>query len=70
MIKTTRYCDICGREQHKTYDTFYQMILPARNYMGDIILSEEESDICKECFKKLHWKISELKQHPDWKCPF
>ena len=20
MIKTTRYCDICGREQHKTYD--------------------------------------------------
>ena len=66
MIKTTKYCDICGREQHKNYDTFYQMILPARNYMGDIILPEEESDICKECLKNLHWKINELK-YPDGK---
>ena len=68
MIKTIRYCDICGREQHKTYDNFYQMILPARDYMGDINLAEEKSDICKECLKNLHWKISELK-YPDRKCP-
>ena len=55
MIKTTRYCDICGKEQHKTYDTFYEMILPKRDcIMEDIILSEEKSDICKECLKKLY----------------
>lgn len=69
MIKTTRYCDICGREQHKAYDNFYQMILPARDCMGDINLPEEKSDICKECLKNLYWKISELK-YPDRKCPF
>lgn len=69
MIKTTRYWDICGREQHKTYDKFYQVILPARDYMGDINLSEEKSDICKECLKNLYWKISELK-YPNRKCPF
>lgn len=68
MIKTTRYCDICGREQHKNYDTFYQMILPAREYLGDIILPEEESDICKECLQKIYWEISGLK-HPNRKCP-
>ncbi len=68
MIKTTRYCDICGREQHQNYDNFYQMLLPERDYMGNIILSEEKSDICKECLKKLYWEISGLK-HPDRKCP-
>lgn len=69
MIKTIRYCDICGRKQHKTDDNFYQMTLPARDYMGDITLSEEKSDICKECLQNLYWKIKELKD-PDWECPF
>ena len=69
MIKITKYCDICGREQHKTYDTFYQMILPERDCMGDINLSEDEKDICKGCLKNIYWKISELK-HPDGKCLF
>ena len=68
MIKTIRYCDICGREQHKFYDNFYQMLLPERDYNGDINLSENKSDICKECFKKIHNQINELK-HPNRKCP-
>ena len=68
MIKTIRYCDICGREQHKFYDNFYQMLLPERDYNGDIILSENKSDICKECYKKIHNQINELK-HPNRKCP-
>mgnify|MGYP003300724495 CR=1 FL=1 len=25
MIKTTRYCDICGREQRKYYDNYYDV---------------------------------------------
>lgn len=61
MIKTTRYCDICRREQRKNYDNFYQMYLPELDYDGDVNLSETERDICKECFKKIYWKISELK---------
>lgn len=68
MVKTTRYCDICNREQHKNYDTFYQMYLPERDIDGAIILSDNELDICKECLKKIYWKISELK-HPNRKCP-
>lgn len=69
MIKTIRYCDICGREQHKNYDVFYQMLLPRHGICtGDIILSEEESDICKQCLTKLYWKINELR-HPNRKCP-
>ena len=69
MIKTTRYCDICGREQHKNYDNFYQTFLPERDYMGDINLSEDKKDICKECLNKLYWKIEELKPL-DGKCQF
>ena len=69
MIKTTRYCDICGREQHKYYDQFFQLVLPARDINGEIILPNDEQDICKECLKNLYWKISELK-YPDRKCPF
>lgn len=60
MIKTTRYCDLCGREQHTLYDQFFQLVLPERDMDGEIILSNNE-DICKECFKKIYWKISELK---------
>ena len=66
MIKTTRYCDICGKEIR---DKFYQLILPERNYNGEIVLSEDKKDLCKECFKNLHWKISELK-YPDGRFPF
>lgn len=69
MIKTIRYCDICGREQHKNYDRFFQLILPKRDIDGDIILSSDEQDICKECLQKIHWKIDELK-HPNRKCPY
>ena len=68
MIKTTRYCDICGREQHKNYDNFYQMLLPKRDCMGDIILSEEKSDVCKSCLKKIYWELSGI-THPNRKCP-
>lgn len=69
MVKTTRYCDICGREQHKHYDVFYQMLLPRRDICTeDIILSEEESDICKQCLTKLYWKFNELR-YPNRKCP-
>jgi len=67
VIKTTRYCDICGKEiRNKIY---YQLILPETDYNGEIILSEDKKDLCKECLKNLHWKISELK-YPDGKCPF
>lgn len=68
MIKTTRYCDICGREQRKCYDQFFQLVLPARDIDGEIILPNDEQDICKECLKKIYWEISELK-HPNRKCP-
>ncbi len=68
MIKTTKYCDICGREQHKNYDNFYQMYLPERDYYEGIILSETKKDVCKDCLKELYWKISEIK-HPNRKCP-
>ena len=68
MIKTTRYCDICGREQYKNYDNFYEMFLPERDIDGEIILSNDKQDICKECLKKIYWEISELK-HPNRKCP-
>lgn len=69
MIKTIRYCDICGREQYKCYDQFFQLVLPERDIDGDIILSSNEQDICKECLKKICWKIEELK-HPNRKCPY
>lgn len=71
MIKTTRYCDICGREQFSSslfYDNFYQTFLPEPNYDGEIGLSEDKKDICKSCLKKLHWKIGEIK-YPNRKCP-
>ena len=68
MIKTTRYCDICSREIHKNYDKFFQLILPERDINDEIILSDKEQDVCKECFKKIYWAISELK-YPNRKCP-
>lgn len=69
MIKTTRYCDICGKEQHKNYDQFFQLVLPERDVNGEIILSNNKQDICKECLQKIYWEISGLK-HPNRKCPF
>ena len=66
MIKTTRYCDICGKEIR---DTFYQLILPETEYNGEMTLSEDIKDLCKSCLKNLHWKISELK-YPDGRFPF
>ena len=68
MIKTTRYCDICGREQHKFYDDFYKMYLPELDDIGKITLSKERNDVCKSCLEKLYWKIPEIK-HPNRKCP-
>lgn len=68
MIKTIKYCDICGREQHKNYDNFYQMLLPECDYNGDIILSENKKDVCKDCLRKLYWTMPEIK-HPNRKCP-
>lgn len=68
MIKTIRYCDICGREQHKNYDNFYQMYLPERDYCGGTILSETKKDVCSGCLRELYWKIGEIK-HPNRKCP-
>lgn len=66
MLKTTRYCDICNKE---ICGKFYQLILPETDYNGEIILSEDKKDLCKNCLKNLHWKIRELK-HPDGKCRF
>lgn len=68
MIKTTRYCDICGREQHKNYDNFYQMYLPELDYNGNVNLSETKKDVCKGCLRELYWKMPEIK-HPNRKCP-
>ncbi len=68
MIKTIKYCDICGREQHKYYDNYYEMFLPERDYNGDIILSEYKKDVCKNCLKEVYWKLSEI-THPNRKCP-
>lgn len=64
MIKTTRYCDICGKEQHN-YDLFFQIILSEQDINGKITLSNIQ-DICEECLEKIYWKISELK-HPNRK---
>ena len=66
MIKTTRYCDICGNE---ICDKFYQLILPETDYNEEMILSEDKKDLCKKCLKNLYWKIDELKCS-DRKCPF
>ena len=68
MIKTTRYCDICGKEINRQFDSFYQLVLPTRDYKGNYILSETEQDVCKSCFRELYWKIGEI-QHPNRKCP-
>ena len=65
MVKTTRYCDICGRIIEFS---FYQMQLPEMNNHGEIVLSSKEQDICKLCFRNLYWKMSEIK-HPNRKCP-
>lgn len=61
MIKTTRYCDICGREQHKYYDNYYEMFLPERDWDGNITISLEKKDICQSCLKELYLKFSEIK---------
>ena len=66
MIKTTRYCDICGKEQHKNYDKFYDLFLPHTD--GISIIDLVKSDVCSECVMKLYWKINELK-HLNRKCP-
>ena len=66
MIKTTKYCDICGREQHKNYDKFYDLFFPRTD--GISIIDLVKSDVCSECVMKLYWKINELK-HPNRKCP-
>ena len=68
MIKTIKYCDICGREQHKHYDNYYEMFLPERDYNGNIILSECKKDVCKNCLKEIYWKLSEI-AHPKRECP-
>jgi len=63
MVKTTRYCDICGREIHKNFDKFFQIILPEMNEHEEIIPSNIEKDVCQTCFRELYWKIREIK-HP------
>ena len=65
MIKTTRYCDICGKEINSIY---YQMFLPERNWDGNVTISLEKKDICQNCLKELYLKFSEIK-HPNRKCP-
>ena len=66
MIKTIRYCDICGREQHKHYGNYYEMFLP--NTDGVNIIGTTQADVCSECAMKLYWKIKELK-YPNRRCP-
>ena len=66
MIKTTRYCDICGREIHKNFDKYYELTLP--NADGVNIINVIDSDVCSECAMKLYWKIKEIK-YPNRKCP-
>ena len=67
MIKTTRYCDICGREIDKNFDKYYyELTLPYTD--GVNIMGTIKSDVCSECTMKLHWKIKEIK-YPNRKCP-
>lgn len=66
MIKTIKYCDICGREQHKYFDPFYNLSLPLSDGMN--IIDITKSDVCSKCAVKLYQKINELK-HPNRKCP-
>ena len=61
MIKTTRYCDICGKIIDGYNRDFYQMQLPEADSGGHYYLSKTEKDICSKCFKELYWKIGELK---------
>ena len=65
MIRTIRYCDICGKEIR---DKFYQLVLPKYDAYGEVIVPEDKSDLCKTCLKGLLWKISDLK-YPNRKCP-
>ena len=65
MIKTIRYCDICGRELNN-FDKFYDLSLPHTD--GINLIDIVKSDVCSECIMKLYWKIEELK-HPTRKCP-
>lgn len=64
MIKTTRYCDICGRE----INIYYQMDLPERDWDGNITISLEKKDVCENCLEKLYLKFLEIK-YPNRKCP-
>ena len=66
MIKTIRYCDICGKELHEHFDPFYDLSLPLSDGMN--IIDIIKSDVCSACAVKLYWKIDELK-HPNRKCP-
>lgn len=66
MIKTIRYCDICGKELRDGFDKFYDLSLPLTD--GVNIIDIIKSDVCSECAVKLNWKINELK-HPNRKCP-
>ena len=59
MIKTTRYCDICGKIIE--FSIFYQMQLPEMNNHGEIVLSSKDQDVCKSCLRELYWKIPEIK---------
>ena len=65
MIKTTRYCDICGKEIND-FDKFYELSLPHTD--GINLIGIIKSDVCSECIIKLDRKIKELK-HPTRKCP-
>lgn len=65
MIKTIRYCDICGRELNN-FDKFYDISLPQTD--GVNIIGIVKSDVCSECAMKLYWKIKELK-YPNRRCP-
>lgn len=65
MIKTTRYCDICGKETNNFY---HQMFLPERDWDGNITISLEKKDICQNCLKEIYWKLSEI-TNSNRKCP-
>ena len=64
MIKTIRYCDICGRELDDGFDKFYDLSLPHTD--GENII-EVKSDVCYKCAMELCWKIKELK-YPNRRC--
>lgn len=61
MVKTTKYCDICGKIIDYRDKDSYQIKLPTMDSNGRIYLSNTAQDVCYYCFQDLYWKIGQIR---------